>query len=660
MTLLRFTIGPVQDFVRQSRRTRDLWAGSFLLSYLSGCALHGAAKANPNNTIVLPQVDDDDLYKFIAGQGEKPPLVGSLPNRFEIQTDEPELAAQAAKEALERAWQRICCAVWNEYIAPIAQSGRNTETIFQRQVQSFWEIQWVAAENDEQLKGLLERRKNWRNRMPTTEPGDKCLVMPQFQELSGYHRARESTQQDAFWQQLKQHNRLRDFELRPGERLCALALVKRLYPRTKSLFGWALEDVRNWRSTVYVAAIPWIDEVLQAKGNDAHAYATHICEIDREAEREKPHPKMLHTATSPTFAALDANYFHVPALENPEATFTDEDIKDRGNKRRPDLIRELQQLYGKDEPSPLGPPASFYALLLMDGDRVGSLLADPKVGGTGVSNALAEFTKNVRGIVDEHCGSTVYAGGDDVLAMVPVNSVLACAWELRHAYQKAFKGHSNATISVGIVLAHIRRPLLEVLDEAHRLLDDVAKDGNGRDSVAIALLRSGDRALQWASTWDDEHGQSRLGAITGLRDRWREKSNRTRAGDKTPIIEGEISSGVVYRLRETMGLLCGWPRWSPGECRTFAAGDPKLFFAAEIRRILRAQGLEGDTDKAERDEAVRLAEQMLDVVHPVQRVGSPPQIQRDKQRIGMDGLLLALFLATDGKERDHGVMEARS
>lgn len=34
-----FTLGPVQGFAAQARRTRDFWAGSFLLSWLAGAAM---------------------------------------------------------------------------------------------------------------------------------------------------------------------------------------------------------------------------------------------------------------------------------------------------------------------------------------------------------------------------------------------------------------------------------------------------------------------------------------------------------------------------------------------------------------------------------------------------------------------------------------------
>lgn len=651
MTKLRFTIGPVQDFVRQSRRTRDLWASSFLLSYLSGVALHGAVRGDQKR-IVLPRVEKDDLFGFIAGHRREPPTVGSLPNRFEIETDDPEADASAAGAALERAWTKIHQAVWNEYVAKIAGHGQETKSIFERQVEHFWEIQWVAGEDDAALKGMLEARKAWRSRLPTLEPGDKCLVMPQFQELSGWERAQERTKQDHFWEQLKSKNALRDFELRENERLCALALVKRLYPKMKTLFPEGFEGIKNWRSTVYVGAIPWINEVLEKKPDETLAYVQALTAKAPHITHEKPHEK-----TRPAqFAFLDANYFHVDAVKNPKATFTDERSA-VDSKERAEFQKQLKGLYGQQEKDPIGPPASFYALLLMDGDRVGNLLAER--GGTYVSESLARFTDQVQGIVDKHWGSTVYAGGDDVLAMVPVPNVLECAWELRAAYQGAFAGNPNATTSAGIVLAHIRRPLLEVLDEAHRLLDDVAKDKNGRDSLAISLLRSGDRALEWTSTWDEEKGQSRLIEITALEEMWRGKAKR-KQDDDTALISGEMSTGLVYRLRETMGLLCGFPRWEPGICRTSAAIDAEAFFAADIRRMLRAAGLETENEQANQEEAKKMAARLLRLVHPIHRkeeIGKPPEIVRETSRMGLDGLLLALFLATDGQERDHGVME---
>jgi len=80
-TILHFTLGPVQGFVAEARRTRDLWAGSFLLSWLSGKAM--AALVAAGGQIIFPRVEGDDLFEAIAkGPAAGAPHIGSLPNRF--------------------------------------------------------------------------------------------------------------------------------------------------------------------------------------------------------------------------------------------------------------------------------------------------------------------------------------------------------------------------------------------------------------------------------------------------------------------------------------------------------------------------------------------------------------------------------------------------
>ena len=47
--------------------------------------------------------------------------------------------------------------------------------------------------------------------------------------LSGHVRARHARQQDEFWRRVNRH--LGELDLRDNERLCAVALVKRLFPK---------------------------------------------------------------------------------------------------------------------------------------------------------------------------------------------------------------------------------------------------------------------------------------------------------------------------------------------------------------------------------------------------------------------------------------------
>ena len=82
-----YSIGPVQSFVAQSRRTRDLWGSSYLLSVLAGHAMLGAMRTG--GEVVRPKVDRDPLFLRISKNSEDDvPVVGSLPNRFQVKVED--------------------------------------------------------------------------------------------------------------------------------------------------------------------------------------------------------------------------------------------------------------------------------------------------------------------------------------------------------------------------------------------------------------------------------------------------------------------------------------------------------------------------------------------------------------------------------------------
>src|SRR6266540_2914839 len=75
-----FTIGPVQGFVAQARRTRDFWAGSFILSWLSAIAMLAVKKQSGEILFPLPDVS---YLAWVEGNGTGvKPRQGSIPNRF--------------------------------------------------------------------------------------------------------------------------------------------------------------------------------------------------------------------------------------------------------------------------------------------------------------------------------------------------------------------------------------------------------------------------------------------------------------------------------------------------------------------------------------------------------------------------------------------------
>jgi len=295
--ILHFTLGPVQGFIGDARRTRDFWAGSFLLSWLSGHAM--AALDKVGGKIDFPQVAEDDLFNAIRHKTiVTAPYIGSLPNRFKADVSEADVgdvkgdAAKICKQAITNNWKKLADAVWNKFIkSDVAAKGNGgakaTKAIWDRQVNNFWDINWVVGDKDDDDGRWLDQRKNWRTHIQKDEPGDLCRLMGRYQELSGYHRIHDKDKQKAFWDRLaekKYHHpsiddndkskerSLRELNLKDNEYLCAIALIKRLFPLiAKDVIGWQPGgdklSVINWPSVSYVAALPRLKGVKDRLDN---------------------------------------------------------------------------------------------------------------------------------------------------------------------------------------------------------------------------------------------------------------------------------------------------------------------------------------------------------------------------------------------------------
>ncbi len=218
---------------------------------------------------------------------------------------------------------------------------------------------------------------------------------------------------------------------------------------------------------------------------------------------------------------------------------------------------------------------TYYALLMMDGDRMGAILSgddktscaiayrksfhpdvqkgfdqhaarQPMIKRYGdqnrpvspnrhlaISGALNDFSQTlVRHVVEEeHLGRVIYAGGDDVLAMLPVADLLPTMQRLRQAYAghdpdheggvwqgltlqngfaalKTDKGlrlmrmmGEHATASTGAVIAHHQAPLSAVMREL-RTAEKRAKTEGGRDAFSITVIKRSGGALRLTDKWD--------------------------------------------------------------------------------------------------------------------------------------------------------------
>ena len=557
---IHFALGPVQGFVAQARRTRDLWSGSFLLSYLAGCAMNAVEKS-AGGEIIVPDVRDDLLFNCIKNEGKsRAPVIGSLPNWFEAKADNPKKAAAAAENAITDSWKEIAEAVWKEFLTDFQDCS--TKAIWDRQISNFWEINWTIGP-----EYALNHRKNWRTHHPPIEGGDHCTMMGDWQELSGYVRSKKSEQQDAFWKRIQSSPGVGKLNLRDGERLCAIALIKRLFPNVSmKAIKWEVK-AENWPSTLYIAAIPWLEQLAVIDPERADAYGQAVIDAAQGAKRRGVSEKIgsLSNLGAHKFLNIDGNFYFEKTLDDCQRTplkNESESLEEcKNNPVRQQLKSQLTELYDIRTPVP------FYTILLMDGDKIGDLIQ--KKSSDKVSKSLANFTRKVEDIVRIHDGITIYAGGDDVLAMLPLPRALNCALDLSEKFEHSFGMDTPATISAGLVFSHYQVPLRAVLSEAHRMLDDVAKDKNGRGSLAVSVLKNSGKYCQWAGTWES------LKAGEG----------KTKYDDLiAQSVEGErqFSNSFFFNMRNIFTVFLKEAFWKPGSYADLVEDlDPLPLLTAE-------------------------------------------------------------------------------
>lgn len=225
------------------------------------------------------------------------------------------------------------------------------------------------------------------------------------------------------------------------------------------------------------------------------------------------------------------------------------------------LQKELQKNTGSDFA-----PSSYYAVIMMDGDDMGKWLKgeiaptvdqifhsrvwknlpskyqedlrlvfdegkrpmSPAIH-SAISAALRDYSLSFakRIVEDAYLGKLIYAGGDDVLAIVNLRDLLSVMKKLRAAFsghidgdlQVNFKANVSgfvdtgynllvtmgpkATASMGVAIAHYKMPFSMVLDKA-RKMEKKAKKVDGKNSFAIALMKHSGGMRECAAKWDYE------------------------------------------------------------------------------------------------------------------------------------------------------------
>jgi CRISPR-associated protein Cmr2 len=507
MKLLLISIGPVQGFIAQARRTRDHWFGSALLSSLAHTCAEALIGENGVELIFpAPSVISR------AGNGEKrrqPPIANKV---LALVGDgvEPELLAKRARSAVFDKWQAIAERVFKECKQIIAEEA---EPVYREQVADFLEFNcvWGSGEDYVKLRRSLETElagrkaarpfRQWQNRrdgVPKSSlDGDRESVLKPGAAGSGVGK------------------RLR---LGGGEHLDAIGLIKRTAlgldrPRDGREGDEKPASSPHFPSILNVTAVEWL------RGLDK-AVAEGVLERSLADELRTGADELFGRRQFDAGWKVSEVWPYDGALLFPErvgdlfAELEQEGFKQKCWEQLLDSVRAAAKGRGlRGEPTP------YVACLRADGDRMGETIGrlDSPSSHQEFSEALQRFAKAALELVDSEFGLPVYAGGDDLLAFVPVSAAVRVAGKLRARFGEELEdfgdGQSGPTLSVGIGVGHVLEGMAELLalaTEAERL----AKEGEGQDPPRNALAivwakRSGAR-LQWRARWDRERGPETL------------------------------------------------------------------------------------------------------------------------------------------------------
>ena len=607
--LVIFSLGPVQSFIATARRTQDLWVGSQLLSHLARIGVEAAADFSNSEVFYPVQVNNRwpqsipnrFVFAVPAGQGEK---VG------------PEVAV-----AVRQAWVDVARQVY-EYFAGLAPEA-GWEAAWERQVEVWLETYWVAWPWDRMDYGAayrraglaMDARKRVRPYPRKPEPGEKCTLCGVRQALHGSQdRPRKAIRE--FWENVAVHSDVTPTDLRTGERLCAVCAIKRFADKAQVKVGGHPLSTDRFPSTSSIATITFKASLLEHWTDLEGLITAHLGALDRlklDFRTPDPFPCLEGQVGADRLLRYDGKLFY-------RETFTPERLEeilghapDEGARRR--ALETLDNLLrtATNPPYRISPPHTYLAVLALDGDRMGKLLSErtSKEEHKQTSRALTVFAEErAKAIVEEkHPGQLVYAGGDDVLAMLPLECALSVADELRQALAEELElaGHSARTASAGIAIVHYMHPLEAALrtarDGEHR-----AKEAYNRNALVVDVLRrSGER--QWMGmnwSYEDDPAQS-LEAIREV---------------QSAFTRNELSNKLAYEVYEEAPVLASeeGERCIPQEARE-----------AELVRLFKRHA-----DEDWKTGAEALAKQVADLAKHVKW----PETAR--------WLLLARFLAQGG------------
>ncbi len=532
-SFLLFQIGPVQSFIECAKSTRDCWSGSYILSWLMSKALSAIAMEIGPDSVIFPALrgqpffdyamkeiysaikleNDRTLWDAVAKNIGGKMRIPTLPNRFLVlcPASRAKELAQRAELAIREEWHRITEFAWKEFSAKAHGGLEPWRKRWQEQTEQFLQVQWQTMNWDESLC-------------------DEALMKMASEIPEKERDPRNGNNIGNSWNM--QYNRV-------SRAFAARRMLREFAQYTKPDADCLVGAPKD--------ALSGVEEVI---GSEALWEAIRKGDGDLFKENDGPYGAIT----------LTKRYF--PLYLKQEAKLN----LDFGNQQT--RIASTREIAGERK---------YFAVLAMDGDQIGARLSGHKgrlfkdclskeaheyigklpafkdyqramspAAHTQFSECLSNFALHlVEPVITAFGGQLIYAGGDDVLAMVPAGKALAAAVALRSMFRGEYhpalmqnvelayefsekllrdygiseQHHGWVTVpsgreklalmvpgtecdvSCGIAIAHSDYPLQRTIHEA-RMAEARAKNVYKRGAFSMSLLKRSGEIIQWGGKWE--------------------------------------------------------------------------------------------------------------------------------------------------------------
>ena len=582
-------LGPVQGFIAAARRTRDLWYGSQLLSGLTEAGAAALAKEGGVD-IIFPSAPTPAA----GAQGATPAPRPAFSNKIvcTAHTDDPRGLAGAVRTAvgIELEVRRDACldVIRSHGLLRAVDVARFelqlTDAI---ECSAAW-VAWPAGDDDDhtylarylRVLALLDARKRLRN----FAPNPAAAVGARLSSL-GADRETVLCPPNGRNARLLARARL-TLGIDQTEELDALGLMKRVLGRQQPFPAVVRVALQPWITAWPQPAVQAVEQLLQPL--EASGLASRSTLPANHPMAVLPYDgEMLMASRRAAWLRSAGAQFGPAVASGPPADADDEaarktmaDLHAAVNKLDADQgVGGAARLAGARLPDD---DSLYVAMLVADGDRMGVRLAHPRTTTSRhrtLSGCLSLFAAQADAQVQTHHGVCIYAGGDDVMALLPVPHALACAEALARDFQATVRlddevlAPDDLRLSVGVVFAHVLTPFAELRQlalRACRLAKD-GPDGQGlRNALAVVVQPRHGAAVTAVGSWDEPNP---LPMPPGLAPRLHHWTSRFAAASQP------LSHGVPYDLRR------------------LARSVPAEALAAELQRLLRRRNASAEDQR---------------------------------------------------------------